>query len=149
MANALKEKYHYDNTLREPQMNAAEWMEPMSEEVPKAKPTEFVESKKVRQQKADRSLFIQLSICAIIIFTSAMSYVHSHYTLTAKQMTLNSLKAEKVALTNQITNLEAQITQKLDLKVIKEKAVDELNMQSPLAHQIVYINVASDNETNY
>lgn len=119
------------------------------ESIPVPSKSHSNKTKKALQQKVDRMLGIQLGICGFIIFIGALGQVHSHYALSAKQTMLNNLKSEKVALSNQITKMEAEITKKMDLKMIKEKATEELGMQSPLAYQIVYIDLANESETSY
>ena len=62
---------------------------------------------------------------------------------------INTLKNEKIAVANTITKVEADITKKLDLDYIRQRATDELGMRKPLAHQIVYIQLPEKSYTSY
>ena len=76
-------------------------------------------------------------------------YINSYASLRTKQKELNALKNEKIAVSNAITKVEAEMSQKLDLEYIKQRASKELGMRKPLAHQIVYIQLPEKSYTLY
>lgn len=99
--------------------------------------------------KVDVAFGIQLTLCGAVLFVCSMLYIHSYSSLRAKQTELNTLKTQKITISNQITSVQAEMTKKLDLEQIRQRAVNELNMQKPLAYQIVYIDLPEKGYTTY
>ncbi len=138
----VKYSYQYDSVARSYAQPAEPIRIPASGE-PKRK------SKVASKPKVDIAFGIQMTLCGVALFAASMMYVHSYSGLRSKQSELNTLKTEKVTLANKITTVEAQMTKKMDLDVIKERAINELGMQKPLAYQIVYIDMPEQSYTTY
>lgn len=138
----MKYNYQYDSVARA----YAQPVEPNSIPVP-GEPKRKV--RRAPRPKVDIAFGAQISICGVIVFVCSMLYVHSYSSLRAKQTQLNTLKEEKIAIANQITSIEAQMTEKLDLDYIRERATNELGMQNPAAYQIVYIDLPKKSYTTY
>lgn len=138
----MKYNYQYDSVARA----YAEPTEPISIPVP-SEPKRKVKS--APRPKVDVAFGLQISICGVVVFICAMFYVHSYSLLRAKQTQLNDLKQQKIDVSNQITSVEAQMTEKLDLDYIRERATNELGMQNPAAYQIVYIDLPKKSYTTY
>lgn len=144
MAKQAKTKYNYqyDSTAkayREP-------IEPLKVPAP-ASPKQRPTSKSKR--KVDIAFGVQISVCVLILFVSSFMYINSYASLRTKQYELNQLKNEKIAVTNEITKIKAEMSKKLDLEYIRQRAVSELGMREPLAHQIVYIQLPEKSYTTY
>ncbi|MBQ1274897.1 MAG: hypothetical protein U0L26_09630 [Cellulosilyticum sp.] len=134
-----KYRYQYDSVARA-------YEQPVSIPVtsePKRK------TKSVARPKIDIAFGVQVTICGAIVFACAILYVHGYSSLRAKQTQLNNLKAEKIAVSNKISTVQAKMTKKLDLDHIRERAANELGMQKPLPHQIVYIDLPDKSYTTY
>lgn len=138
----VKYNYQYDSVARA----YAQPEEPIRIPVPNEPRRK---NKVAYRPKVDVAFGVQISLCGMSLFAVALMYVHSYSSLRSKQTELNTLKAEKITLANQITTIEAQMTKKTDLDAIKERAVNELGMQKPLAYQIVYIDMPEESYTTY
>ena len=137
-----KYSYQYDSVARA----YAQPTQPVSIPVtgaPKRK------TKSAPRPKIDVAFGVQLTMCGAILFACSMLYVHSYSSLRAKQTELNSLKAEKIEVSNKISTVQAKMTTKLDLEYIRERATNELGMQKPLPYQIIYIDVSDKSYTTY
>lgn len=145
MAKQVNSKYNYqyDSTARA----YAEPLEPLKVPVPGGQPKR--KTKATPRSKADLAFGMQISICGLILFACALMYINSYASLRTKQKELNALKNEKIAVSNAITKVEAEMSQKLDLEYIKQRASEELGMRKPLAHQIVYIQLPEKSYTLY
>ncbi len=97
----------------------------------------------------DVAFGLQMTVCGMILFACSILYINGYAMLRTKQDELNTLKNEKIAVANTITKVEADITKKLDLDYIRQRAIDELGMRKPLAHQIVYIQLPEKSYTSY
>ena len=138
----MKYNYQYDSVARA-------YVQPV-EPVRIPVPSEPKRKHKVAPRpKVDIAFGVQMTLCGVALFSAAIMYVHSYSSLRSKQSELNALKKEKITLANQITTIEAQMIKKMDLDKIKEKAINELGMQKPLAYQIVYIDMPEQSYTTY
>lgn len=137
-----KYKYQYESTARA-------YIDPVE---PLKVPTPSAPRRKTKvppNKKADVALGLQIAVCGVFLFACSMLYINSYAMLRTKQSKLNALKNEKIAVANAITKVEADITKKLDLEYIRQRATDELGMRKPLAHQIVYIQLPEKSYTSY
>lgn len=144
MAEQGKKKYsyQYESTARA----YIESVEPLKVPIP-SEPKR--KTKVAPKKKADITFGVQMTVCGITLFVCSMLYINGYATLRTKQSELNALKNEKIAVANAITKVEADITKKLDLEYIRQRATDELGMRKPLAHQIVYIQLPEKSYTSY
>lgn len=138
----VKYNYQYDSVARAYAQPAEPVRIPAPSE-PKRK------NKIASRPKLDVAFGVQMSLCGLAIFAVAMLYVHNYSQLRSKQSQLNTLKTEKITLANKITTIESEMTKKMDLDTIRERAINELGMQKPLAYQIVYIDLAEQSYTTY
>ncbi|MBE6022709.1 MAG: hypothetical protein E7231_05685 [Cellulosilyticum sp.] len=138
----VKYSYQYDSTARAYAQPAEPIRVPVPQE-PKRK------SKGALRPKVDVAFGTQMVVCGVVLFACSMIYVHNYSSLRAKQTQLNNLKIEKINVASQITSVEAQMTKKLDLDYIRERAAAELGMQNPLPYQIVYIDLEEKSYTTY
>ena len=137
-----KYNYQYDTTARA----YVEPLEPLKVPIP-SEPKR--KTKAIPKKKADVAFGIQMTMCGAILFACSILYINGYAMLRTKQNELNALKNEKIAVANAITKVEADITKKLDLEYIRQRATDELGMRKPLAHQIVYIQLPEKSYTSY
>lgn len=144
MARQAKAKYNYqyDSTARA----YVEPIEPLKGPVP-ASPKQHPVSRPKRE--ADIAFGIQISVCVLVLFVSSFMYINGYASLRTKQRELNGLKNEKIAITNEITKVKAEMSKRLDLEYIRQRAINELGMRKPLAHQIVYIQLPEKSYTTY
>lgn len=144
MAERGKKKYSYQY-----ESTARAYIDPLE---PLKVPTPSEPKRKTKvapKKKTDIAFGVQMTICGVVLFTCSMLYINSYASLRTKQSELNALKNEKIAIANSITKVEAQITKKLDLEYIRQRAMDELGMRKPLAHQIIYIQLPEKSYTSY
>lgn len=137
-----KYKYQYESTARA-------YIEPLE---PLKVPAPAEPKRKTRvapKKRTDVAFGVQMTVCGVVLFACSMLYINSYASLRTKQSTLNALKNEKIAVANAITKVEAQITKKLDLEYIRQRATEELGMRKPLAHQIIYIQLPEKSYTSY
>ena len=139
---SVKYNYQYDSMARAYVQPAEPVRIPVPGE-PKHKP------KVAPKVKVDIAFGIQITLCGVILFVCAILYVHNYSSLRLKQTQLNELKAKESAVDNQIMSIEAEMTKKLDLDVIRKRAINELGMQEPLPYQIVYIDLPEKSYTTY
>lgn len=144
MAEQGKKKYNYqyESTARA----YIELVEPLKVPTPSAPRRK---TKVAPKKKADVAFGVQMAVCGVFLFACSMLYINSYAMLRTKQSELNALKNEKIVVANAITKVEADITKKLDLEYIRQRATDELGMRKPLAHQIVYIQLPEKSYTSY
>lgn len=138
----VKYNYQYDSVARAYAQPAEPVRIPVPSE-PKRK------NKVAPRPKIDVAFGVQITLCGMALFAASLVYVHSYSNLRLKQSQLNTLKKEKITLANQITTIESEMTKKMDLDRIKERAINELGMQKPLAYQIVYIDMPEQSYTTY
>ncbi len=142
MANELKRgyNYQYDSTARA-------YEEPAIRPLPSTEPIKRVRPQTKR--KLDVAFGMQLSLCGIILFSSAFLYINSYASLRQKQDELIALKNNMIAVKSAVSETEAKISEKLNLDYIRERAANELGMREPLPHQIVYFELPDVSYTSY
>ena len=142
MADEVKKRYNYqyDSTARA-------YEQPMVKPVPITEPLR--RPRKATKKKLDVTFGMQLSICGVVLFTSAFLYINSYASLRAKQDQLIDLKNNMIALKSSISETQAKISETLNLDYIRERAASELGMREPLPHQIVYIELPEESYTSY
>ncbi len=101
------------------------------------------------QPKTDRALVVKLSVCGFFVFTCTFMYVHLYSTLATAQAELKLVKNEIRETRSSISYTQSQISEKLNLDYIRQRASKELNMAEPLPHQIVYIELPEQSHTLY
>ena len=83
------------------------------------------------------------------ILFSAFLYINSYASLRGKQNELIVLKNNMIAVKSAISEIQAKISEKLNLDYIRERAANELGMREPLPHQIVYFELSDESYTSY
>lgn len=116
---------------------------------PTYEPTPSVAPAKAPKQKIDWIFGFRLSLCGVLLFASAFSFVYMHSILSSKQRELKSLKIELREVKSNISSTEAIIAEGLNLDNIKQRAEKELKMSEPLPHQVVYIDFPKESYTTY
>ena len=142
MANELKKgyNYQYDSTARA-------YEEPASRPLPSTEPLRRVRPQIKR--KSNVAFGMQLSLCGVMVFTSAFLYINSYASLRSKQDELITLKNNMISVKSAISETQAKISEKLNLDYIRERAANELGMKEPLPHQIVYFELSEESYTSY
>lgn len=97
--------------------------------------------RKVEHKRQNMALcrFMALGVVALFLVASSLVYLNV-MTLRAATET-ERLKDDLVLITEQNNHKEMEIRQNLDLKLIEERAINELGMQKPDNNQIVYVGV--------
>ena len=72
-------------------------------------------------------------MCSALVYTNVMM-------IRAATQT-EKLRKELALITEQNSRKQIEIGQKLDMKVIEERAINELGMQRPENNQIVYVDI--------
>ncbi len=121
--------------------------QPIGNPSPERKPSK--KHNKLAGIKLDRKFCLQLSLCGITIFISAVLYINSYAMLRGQQTELISIKNDLIEVKSNINDVKSQIASKLNLKSIADVAKSELGMQEPLPHQIVYFELSDESYTSY
>lgn len=146
MANEPKKYYQYQYQYDSTAKAYPERVEPTRVPTP-SEPRRKVSPSKRR--KVDKKFAIQMSLCSALVFGFAISYIHQYATLRITQSELAEVKSQKIKTLDEITKVQAQIDQKLDLSEIEKKAKEQLNMTKPYPHQIVYLELPQKSYTTY
>lgn len=92
-----------------------------------------------KSEKAALCRFLIASVAAAFVVCSALIY--TNVMIIRASTKTESLKKQLALVTEQNSQKQIEIGQKLDMKVIEERAINELGMQRPENSQIVYVNV--------
>lgn len=90
----------------------------------------------------------QMSLMGIVLFIFSFCYVGLISELNLKQKELKDITRQILDTQSAISSVEAQISEKFDLEVIKEKA-RLIGLEDPLPHQVVYIDIPKVSYTRY
>ena len=83
--------------------------------------------------------FMTVAVIGVFLIASALVYLNVMMLRASSQA--EQLKDDLAIITEQNNHKEMEISQKLDLKHIEERAINELGMQKPDNSQIVYVGV--------
>lgn len=117
-------------------------------------PSRKVEEQPIRRPKkhtkqANSAFMVQIVACSLVLFVAAGLYIHQYAVLGSKQKQIRALNEEMRQLKSTISLAQSKKSQKFDTEYIRERAVNELGMSDPLAHQIVYIELPKESYTVY
>ena len=113
-----------------------------------------IHAKKTEEKKQERkkvSKAEQLSLCRwmvagiFFIFAAASALVYLNVMTIRASTDIDNLEKQLAAVIDENRQKEIKINQKLDMKVIEKKAVEELGMQKPDNSQIIYVDVKKPN----
>lgn len=96
-------------------------------------------------QAFKRRFFLVMSITAV--FISSGVFVWGCAIVSSKQYDLKQAKIEVRELKSQVNTKKALIASATNLDHIKLRAINELKMAEPLAHQITYIDIKKTSYT--
>ncbi len=113
-----------------------------------ARTSEENRKKRVSQRRKESvSMCRFLIVTVIAVFCIASALVYANVMMIRASTETEKLKDKLALITEQNKQTEMKINQKLDMKVVEEKAISELGMQRPDNSQIVYVNVKQDTYT--
>ena len=92
-----------------------------------------------KHERAVMCRFLIVSVIAVFAVCSALVYTNVMMIRAATQT--EKLRKELALITEQNSRKQIEIGQKLDMKVIEERAINELGMQRPENNQIVYVDI--------
>lgn len=94
------------------------------------------------EQKRARAAFCRfVTIAVLCMFVVASGFIYLNVMMLRAATKVEVLKDELALVTEQNNHKKMEISQKLDLKLIEEKAINELGMQKPDNSQIIYVGV--------
>lgn len=94
------------------------------------------------QRKKETAAFCRfLTFAVIAVFLGASALVYTNVMMIRASSQVEKLENELALITEQNNQKKIEIEQKLDMKLIEEKAINELGMQRPENSQIVYVGV--------
>ena len=99
-----------------------------------------LEHKEEKRQKFRRRLGLTFSFG--MVFIACTTFVWGCAVVSYKQHELQQAKTEVRELKNQVNTTKSLIASSTNLDHIKERAVNELNMAEPLAHQIIFLDIS-------
>lgn len=97
--------------------------------------------RKNEQKRANIAFCRFISVAVLCLFVIASGLIYLNVMMLRASTTAENLKDELALITEQNNHKKMEISQKLDLKLIEEKAINELGMQKPDNSQIVYVGV--------
>lgn len=107
--------------------------------------------KSSKERKAERKENFKHSFSRVLsftaIFVASITFVWGCAVVAYKQDTLKQTKSEIRDLQSQINTTKALIASSTNLDHIKERAIQELNMNEPLTHQIILLDIAKTSYT--
>ncbi|OON99749.1 MAG: hypothetical protein ATN35_11075 [Epulopiscium sp. Nele67-Bin004] len=115
-------------------------------EQPKQQPT--ARPKAVPKKKSVMPAVVS-GVCCLTIFSSAFVYIHLTSQLTVKQSELANLNIELQNIRSDINTIRSNIAISIDLGTIEKRANEELGMNKPSPHQLVYIDIKEESYTVY
>ncbi len=89
------------------------------------------------------------SICGTLVFVTSFAYIYLNSKLIQTQHNLKSAITSWQKDQSKFNELTSQLAKVYNLDVIENKAINELFMHKPMAHQIVYIDVGEESFTRY
>lgn len=118
--------------------------------VPKAPTIQPPRKSKEEIREEKRRVFKhRLSIClsCMAIFIASIVFVWGSAVVSYKENMLEQAKSEMRDLQSQVNTTKALIAASTNLDHIKDRAIKELNMTEPLAHQIIILDIAKTSYT--
>lgn len=110
--------------------------------------TDKKRAERVKSRKKERAFVCRFLIVSLVaVFCAASALIYTNVMMIRASTKAQKLEDELALLTEANKKAEMEINQKLDMKVIEERAVSELGMQRPDNSQIVYVNVKRDTYT--
>lgn len=108
--------------------------------------------KKLQKQRKEDRLFkfkkrLNLSLSIGVMFIASVAFVWGCAVISQKQYELETAKTEIQALKSQVNTKKSLIASATNLDNIKDRAINELNMTEPLAHQIILLDIAKTSYT--
>lgn len=82
-----------------------------------------------------------------MVFIGCMMIISAHVLLAKQRLQLQAHKDELAAIKNENAILASDISQQIDLEVIREKAQTQLGMAEPQDYQMIYIEVPKQSYT--
>lgn len=119
--------------------------------LPETKP-DFTPLKRPKPQKRSKEDIIfgcKMSLCGMILFASAFSFVNVTSSLSIKQRELKLVNDQIRETESAINGVQATIAANLNLEHIQQVAKEQLNMSEPLPHQVVYLTLTQESYTLY
>lgn len=98
-----------------------------------------VRKKEHKRQTIAFCRFMTVGVIGVFLIASALVYLNVMMLRASTEA--ETLKDELALITEQNNQKEMEISRKLDLKLVEEKAINELGMQKPDNSQIVYVGV--------
>lgn len=94
------------------------------------------------QRVKQNAAMCRLIIFAVIaVFGICSALIYTNVIILRAATDVEKLKDELAVVTEKNSRKEMEISQKLDMKVIEERAVNDLGMQRPDNSQIIYVDV--------
>ena len=113
--------------------------------LPKVPDTKGTKKSRVERNEEKRQSFrrrASITFSALIIFVASTTFVWGCAVVAYKEHALKEAKAEIRNLKSQVNTTKALIASSTNLDHIKDRAINELNMTEPLAHQIIFLDIA-------
>lgn len=86
-------------------------------------------------------------LSVLAIFLASITFVWGCAVVSYKQDELKQTKNEIRELKSEVNTTKALIASATNLDHIKVRAIEELNMNEPLAHQIILLNITKTSYT--
>lgn len=115
---------------------------------PRKKPKRKVRTERdvkyVAVEQDEKTISIWFVIGVAILSGLAVSIVLIEAKIIEKRFYIGDLNVEVKLVTDDNTNLENELAKNLDLEYIEKVATEQLAMQKPASHQIIYIEVPKE-----
>lgn len=144
--NQKKNAYTYGNVAYD--LNTAPQIVE-EEQQPKKKKKPYVNPyRRLREDlKESRKVRIELFFCILFVFVCCIGTMMAFASVEGKKKELDTLQSELALMKSANLELEADITEKLDLGKVAEEATTRLGMAEPQPYQVIHINVPKQSYT--
>lgn len=143
------ERYNYYNSSSEAYDYAPD-VEYQPTRRSRKKVKKVVNTEYISVEQEDKILSWGFIVCASLIASLLISILMVEAKIIEKRFYIGDLTAEVKSISDDNVNLETELAKNLDFDYIEKIATEELGMQKPASHQIIYIEVPKESyaETN-
>ncbi|NLI90412.1 MAG: hypothetical protein GX366_08445 [Epulopiscium sp.] len=141
--NRYNTKTHYNYGSAAPDI----YREVQKPHMPNTQRRKQLQKQNKEKKKADFKRRFSYFISIVTVFIACAAFVWGCAVLSEKQHELKTAKSEVQQLKSQVNTTKSLIASATNLDHIKEVATSELNMSEPLAHQIVFLDIAKTSYT--
>lgn len=101
-----------------------------------------------RKRRINSNIIVSI-VCGAAVFLSSFAYIDLNATLIQEQHDLRAINVAWQQQQSKLNELTSELAKSYNLDIIEDKAINELSMHKPMAHQIVYIDIKEESFVTY